>query len=275
MMEETDIQTIIDRVTFLLKMELNKCNMKYKESMKETSEGILNLPIVKKVIHEYETKISHDTSSDYEISRLKSTVSNLTSEIQDIKKMLLNQKTVLNEEPNIQLKIREINNDESLGTVQKMEEELDNVSELALSEEEDVEEEEEDVEEDISEVKEEIVEEDISEVKEESVEEEVEEDISEVEEEEEDEDEDIEEEIEESEAKDISEAEEKEVVNEVKDISEAEEDEDEDEEVFEIEIDDTSYFTNNEENGILYEIDENGEPGKKVGIIKDGEAIFS
>ena len=49
----------------------------------------------------------------------------------------------------------------------------------------------------------------------------------------------------------------------------------EDEEVFEIEIDDVTYFATHEENGILYEVDENGEPGKKVGIIKDGEPIFS
>ena len=49
----------------------------------------------------------------------------------------------------------------------------------------------------------------------------------------------------------------------------------EEEEVFEIEIDDVTYFATHEENGILYEVDENGEPGKKVGIIKDGEPIFS
>ena len=55
---------------------------------------------------------------------------------------------------------------------------------------------------------------------------------------------------------------------------EAEEDEAE-EEVFEIEIDDITYFATDEENGILYEVDKDGEVGKKVGIIKDGEPIFS
>jgi hypothetical protein len=50
-------------------------------------------------------------------------------------------------------------------------------------------------------------------------------------------------------------------------------DEDE-EEVFEIEIDDVSYFTNDEENGILYEVDSTGDPGKKVGVLKDGEPFF-
>jgi hypothetical protein len=51
--------------------------------------------------------------------------------------------------------------------------------------------------------------------------------------------------------------------------------EDVDEEVFEIEIDDVTYFATDEENGILYEVDKDGEVGKQVGIIKDGEPIFS
>ena len=49
----------------------------------------------------------------------------------------------------------------------------------------------------------------------------------------------------------------------------------ESEEVFEIEIDDVTYFATDEENGILYEVDKDGDIGKKVGIIKDGEPIFS
>ena len=45
--------------------------------------------------------------------------------------------------------------------------------------------------------------------------------------------------------------------------------------MFEIEIDDITYFATDEENGILYEVDSDGEVGKQVGIIKDGEPIFS
>jgi len=59
-----------------------------------------------------------------------------------------------------------------------------------------------------------------------------------------------------------------------KQIEQQEEEEEDDEEVFEIDIDDVTYFTNNEENGIIYEKDANGDPGKKVGIIKDGEPIL-
>ena len=54
-----------------------------------------------------------------------------------------------------------------------------------------------------------------------------------------------------------------------------EEEEDDDEEVFEIEIDDVTYYATDEENGILYEVTKTGDVGKKVGIIKDGEPIFS
>ena len=53
------------------------------------------------------------------------------------------------------------------------------------------------------------------------------------------------------------------------------EEEDDDEEVFEIEIDDVTYYATDEENGILYEVTKTGDVGKKVGIIKDGEPIFS
>jgi hypothetical protein len=35
-----------------------------------------------------------------------------------------------------------------------------------------------------------------------------------------------------------------------------------------------SYFTTDEENGILYEMTKDGDVGKKVGIIKNGEVVF-
>ena len=58
------------------------------------------------------------------------------------------------------------------------------------------------------------------------------------------------------------------------DVKEEDVKEEEEEEVFEIEIDDVTYFATHEENGILYEVDKDGDVGKKVGIIKDGEPIF-
>ena len=56
---------------------------------------------------------------------------------------------------------------------------------------------------------------------------------------------------------------------------EEEDEEEEDEEVFEIEIDDVTYYATSEENGILYAVEDDGEVGKQVGVIKDGEPIFS
>ena len=66
----------------------------------------------------------------------------------------------------------------------------------------------------------------------------------------------------------------KEIVKEEEQEQEQEQEEEE-EEVFEIEIDDITYFATDEENGILYEMTKDGDIGKKVGIIKDGEPIFN
>ena len=63
-------------------------------------------------------------------------------------------------------------------------------------------------------------------------------------------------------------------VTEIK-VTESKAVEEEDEEVFEIEIDDVTYYATSEENGILYAVEDDGEVGKQVGVIKDGEPIFS
>jgi hypothetical protein len=57
--------------------------------------------------------------------------------------------------------------------------------------------------------------------------------------------------------------------------SEEEEVEEEDEdEVYEIEIKGVLYFTNDKENGEIYKIDADGDPGDIVGNFKNGKAIF-
>ena len=48
----------------------------------------------------------------------------------------------------------------------------------------------------------------------------------------------------------------------------------EDEELFEIEIDDVTYCTNNEVNGFIYILDKDGDVGEKIGYFKDSEPIF-
>jgi hypothetical protein len=113
---------------------------------------------------------------------------------------------------------------------------------------------------------EEVVEEESDEeaVEEESDEEAVEDEVVEEESEEEDSEEEV-----------ATEEDSEEEVEEQTVKEEVVEEEEEEEEVFEIEIDDITYFATDEENGILYEVDKDGEVGKKVGIIKDGEPIFS
>ena len=48
----------------------------------------------------------------------------------------------------------------------------------------------------------------------------------------------------------------------------------EEEEYIEIDIDDITYCTNNEENGFIYELTEDGDVGNKIGYLKDGEPFF-
>ena len=49
----------------------------------------------------------------------------------------------------------------------------------------------------------------------------------------------------------------------------------EEEGVFEIEINGLTYFTNDENNGEIYNMDDDGDPGKNVGIFKNGSPIFN
>lgn len=50
--------------------------------------------------------------------------------------------------------------------------------------------------------------------------------------------------------------------------------EDEYDEIFEIDIDDKTYCTNNDENGYIWELTEDGEQGEKVGYFKESEPFF-
>jgi hypothetical protein len=166
-------------------------------------------------------------------------------------------KCEVKEEPNISLVISDPEKTVRTGT-----ETVNLISDDEVEEEETIDEDKKDEIQDIlitSIVEEEHSEEEVGTEEEEEEEVEVEEEVEE-EEEEEVEEEVVEEEVEEEV---VEEEVEKEVVEE-----EAEE------EVFEIEIDDVTYYATDENNGILYEATEDGDVGKKVGIIKDGEPIF-
>jgi hypothetical protein len=49
----------------------------------------------------------------------------------------------------------------------------------------------------------------------------------------------------------------------------------EEEELIEIEIDDVTYCTENEDNGFIYELDKDGNVGEAVGYFKNGEPFFN
>ena len=120
-----------------------------------------------------------------------------------------------------------------------------------------------------------------SDEEEQAEEEEEEEDEQEEEQEEEEAEEQAEEQEEEEEAEEQAEEEQEEEEAEEQAEEEQEEEEaeeqaedEEEEEIFEIEIDDVTYCTNNEDNGFIYELTEDGEQGEKVGYLKDGEPFF-
>ena len=54
-----------------------------------------------------------------------------------------------------------------------------------------------------------------------------------------------------------------------------EKDEEEEQELIEIEIDGVTYCTENDENGFIYLIDEDGNVGEATGYLKDGEPFFN
>ena len=81
----------------------------------------------------------------------------------------------------------------------------------------------------------------------------------------------LEEELEEGE---IREEEEEEVVEEEAEEEEEVVEEESEEEVFEIEIKGKSYYTTNETNGTIYNIDENEEIGEEIGKFENGKPVF-
>jgi hypothetical protein len=71
-----------------------------------------------------------------------------------------------------------------------------------------------------------------------------------------------------------SEEEEEEAEEEEEEVVVEEKAEEEEEELFELEIDDITYCTNDEENGFIYELTEDGDVGEKVGYFKESEPFF-
>ena len=250
---------------------------KQQESKQQESKEEINLSRQwKEFEYNYSIKFQalvHLTNSS--LNDLKQIVENNSKEINELKNYIKQEKVTedIEEKENIVLKIEEqpLSTKNIVIKIEKgLEEDVkviktvykfDESNNIIVEEEE---EEEEVVEEEVEEEEEEEEEVEEEEVEEEEVEEEEEE---EVEEEEVEEEEVVEEEVEQEEDS-IVENKEKE------ELEDLEEEEEEEEEYIEIEIDDVNYCTNNEENGFIYEMDKDGEIGKKVGYIKNGEPTF-
>ena len=179
------------------------------------------------------------------------------------------------EKENIILHIEETNNivleeEEDDDQTDEEDEDEEDEEEEVIDEEEEVEEEEEEADEVVEEAEEEEEdqaeadeEEDQAEVEEEAEAEVEEEAEAEVEEEAEDQEDEVE--TEESEEEEEEEQAQEQVQTEAE----------EEEELFEIEIDDVTYCTNDEENGFIYEIDKEGNVGDIIGHFKDSEPFFN
>lgn len=278
MSRQIKIDQMINDVTSIIRQNIQDLLIESKE-LEDTNKAILHLPVVKKVIYAYEdsrvttsqTKIEPSTHDEEnilstKINALEEKVNNFVlvnkiigdlsreynklfewakSRDEKIEKMqgqmesimtLLTNKPDTNEP--IKLEIKELDKEEPLVTPT-----LTDVNDLVT---------------DVNEV--------VSDTDDDDVETETTEFVEEEEEQEDEEEEDEEEEKEDR-------KEEATIVT--TPLEEPEQEEGEEEEVFEIEIDDITYFATHEENGILYEVDENGDPGKKVGVLKDGEPFFS
>jgi hypothetical protein len=109
---------------------------------------------------------------------------------------------------------------------------------------------------------------------EEKIKEDEEEEEEEDEEEEEEEDEEEEEEEDEEEEEEEDDDEEEEEDDDEEEEEEEDEEEDDCQDVFEIIINKKRYYVTDEKNGIIYEIIENDEVGKKIGMLKDKVLFF-
>jgi hypothetical protein len=241
-----------------------KCHDTYQENY----NGLINLPIVRKLIEK-------NKNLRQEINEYKEIISKLTAKLDGIQ-----EKTC-----NIKIKQEPISNNSNKTIVLDLTEE-DNVVEsesiaissdsipnivyelIEESESEDVEEEEETEEVVVVEVEKETEEVVVVEVEEE---EEEEEEVEEVEEEEE-----VEEVEETEEVEEVEETEEEEETEEVEEeeVVEVEETEEVEEEVSEVTIQGKLYYTSNETNGVIYAITADGDIGEEVGIFKNGKAVM-
>jgi len=239
------------------------------EKYRVNYEDMQNLSFVKKILKKNEKlkeENQHLSNLFYEINMKNEILTNVVSELRDMmikmsqkkknKKRKLRQEKVeddevvyvKNEKTNI---IYELSDDEMVESFEEISEQPIKIEEVVVS-----------LQTKIDTLVEHIEEEEEEEVVEKAQEKVIVEKVEEVVEEEE---EVVEEEV----------VEEEEEVVEEEEVQEEEEAEEEEEEVYEITIKGKSYYTTNEKNGTIYDIDENGDISEEVGKFENGVAKFA
>ena len=263
---------LLDKFT-VLQSDMDKIKKEYDESCKKVES-------LTKQILELENKTLNSEENDVKLELHvypvkmeplpKNTEENISIEIAEAKCEENNDETNLKKYDEI-LFIEKV-------TVRKIEEIVINDEEESEEEKADTDEEDNESEEEVQEEKSEEELEELEEEVEESEEDEEEEKVDESEEEVETEEElETEEESEEEDEKAVEsekEEDEKAVESEEEEDEKAVESEEEDEEVFEVEIKGKKYYTNNETNGKIYSIDENGDPDEEIGHFLNSKPVF-
>jgi chemotaxis protein histidine kinase CheA len=271
-----DINNVLNKgIQKLLGDVLNRYEM-----LEQTHNAILNLPTIRELVTKnnseidftelnevtFETEddnldniknsvntiscdefLSYKQSTNDIINKLISQIDCLKNEISSLKD---NQKSPVSEKENIKLEIEETEMEEEEEDIEEKPKYKVNVQLISI-------------------LKPENPMKEVKEIKEQVVEKKVEENIED--EEQEEEEEEQEEEEQEEEVEDDIKSVETETKNEK---NKEDEENEEEEELIEIEIDDKTYCTNDDNNGFIYELDEDGDVGKKVGYLKEGEAYF-
>ena len=254
-------EEIINEVNNVIKTGLEKLlgNHLYRyELLEKTHEAIMNLPNVRHHLNlaplpqcefKRETK---DVTTDFEtkyghmIEKLLNRIDELTLEVNQLKHSYKPEHfevVKLEQKENIKLEIQE--DEDAASEADEVASEEDEVASEAT----------------VADLEDEVASEEDEEDEEASLEEEVTSEAEEVA--------SLEEEEEEV-ATVANEADEHEVASEV----ETEASSEAEEEYIEIDIDDVTYCTNNEDNGFIYQLTEDGDVGDKVGYLKDGEPFF-
>jgi len=285
----TEIPSRVEPQNSHLEKELTVMKKKYDEmltTMKKNYDDLL--PVLTKlvdkvvVLNELVQHLRNNQEVSKSVANPQQSTFEKTTENEHIKIKVEETVNTVVEEEVVQEVVEEETEveEEDVEVVEEESEDVEEVVEEDVVEEDVIQEDvvEEDVVEESEEESEEVVEEDVEEVVEEDVVEEdvIQEDVVEEDVEEEEVEEESEEVLEdasiETETKEVltsDDEEQQEIQQEIQE--EIQEDE---EDVFEIEIDDVTYCTNNEYNGFIWELTDEGEQGNKVGYLKDGEPFF-